>query len=230
VSKTVLFNGAQIVLPGGYSRVDASQFNNTPLTGTGIVGLIGSADDGEPHTVQTFFTASAVKAFYGSGDLVEAAAMVASPGNDDIITNGAAAIVCYKVNNSTRASRTIAPFVFTSRKYGLFANNVQIGVAAPAGTQRIVTVTDIDAYGATITEVSPTLGSTPRFAIQYIGAGSAATLTTSATQFTTTVTGGGAGEGLTLNFADFPNLAVMLQYIASYAPNGVNVYSITSIV
>jgi len=230
MSKRVLFNGAVLVRPGAATKIDASQFQNIILAGLGIVGLIGTADGGQPRTVQVFNSADAVKQFYQSGDIVEAAAMVADPSNDPRIPNGAAAIVCYKVNNSTQAARTVAPFVFTSRKYGLLANNIQVGITVPSGSQRVVTVTDIDAFGTTVTETSPTLGTTARFAIQYTGAGSAATLTTTATQLTTNITGGGANEALTLNFADFPNLAVMLQFIAAYAPNGVQVYSVTSIV
>lgn len=228
MSKRVLFNGAVLVRPGAATKIDASQFQNIVLSGLGIVGLIGEADGGQPRTVNIFTSPDAVKTFYRSGDLVEAAQMVADPSNDPRIPNGAATIVCYKVNLSTQASRTVSPFIFTSRQYGVLANNIQVAVANPGGTQRVVTVTDIDSFGQVITETSPTLGTSGRFTIQYVGAGSAATLTTTATGLTTTVTGD-AGANLAITFADFPNLAVMLQYIAAWA-GGTGVYQVTSII
>lgn len=228
MSKRVLFNGAVLVRPGAATKIDASQFQNIILAGLGIVGLIGTADGGQPRTVQAFNSPDGVRQFYQSGDLVEAAAMVADPSNDPRVPNGASAIVCYKVNNSTQATRTIAPFVFTSRKYGILTNNVQVGVSVPSGTQRVVTVTDIDAFGTVITETSPTLGTTARFAIQYTGAAASSTLTTTATTIATTNAGG--VDQFSLNFADFPNLAVMLQFIASISNAGTPVYSVTSIV
>src|SRR5882724_1082539 len=115
----VLFNGQQIVRPGAYTQIDASQFQSTVLQGLGIVALIGEADQGTPRTALSFLTAADVRKTYVSGDLVEAAAMVADPSGDPRIPTGAQQIVCYKVNGSTRSTLTSAPFTFTSLQWGV---------------------------------------------------------------------------------------------------------------
>jgi hypothetical protein len=213
MSMQVLFNGQVLVRPGAYTKIDASQFQNTTLNGLGIVGLIGEADQGQPHTVQSFLTAADVKAFYVSGDLVEAAAMVANPSADQRIPTGAQQIVCYKMNASTQSALTAAPFVFTSLQYGVAMNNITFG-AATSGSGYIVTIQTLDAFHNLISEVSPVLGATGKLTIQYTGAGSAATLTTTTTTLATTVTGA-AGDDLNLNFADYPTLAQLIQAIAA---------------
>lgn len=209
----VLFNGAQIVRPGAYTQIDASQFQNTTLQGLGIVGLVGEADQGKPRVVQSFLTASDVRKTYVSGDIVEAAAMVADPSGDPRIPTGAQQIVCYKVNGSTQSTLTAAPFTFTSLQWGVLQNNITVAIAV-SSPGFVVTISNLDAFGNLIQEISPIVGGTGKFTIQYTGAGSAATLTTTATTLTTTVTGA-AGDNLSLNFSDYPSLALLLQAIAA---------------
>lgn len=208
----VLFNGQVLVRPGAYTQIDASQFQNTVLSGLGIVGLIGEADQGKPRSVQSFLTPADVKAFYVSGDLVEAAAMAADPSADPRIPTGAQQIVCYKVNSSTQSALTAAPFVFTSLQYGILMNNITTGIVASGGGF-IVTIQTLDAFNNLVSQVSPVLGATGKFTIQYTGAAVASTLTTTATTLTTTNTG--AVDQLSLNFADYPNLTQLLQAIAA---------------
>ena len=218
MSKRVLFNGAVLVRPGASTKIDASQFQNIALSGLGVVGLIGEADSGESRTVQVFTSPQGVKNFYRSGDLVEAAQMVADPGNDPRIPAGAQTIVCYKVNNSTKSTLAHgAAFVYSSVQYGLRANNVKVGVATDGGSGRIITITDLDDFGVEISEVSPTLGLTGKFTIQYVGAGSACTITISATTLTTSVTAGPGGENLAITFADWNNLGEIIRYIDGLA-------------
>lgn len=213
MTTSILFNGQQIVRPGAYTQIDASQFQSTVLQGLGIVGLIGEAEQGQPRVVQSFLSPSDVRKTYVSGDLVEAAAMVADPSSDARIPAGAQQIVCYKVNNSTQSTVTSAPFTFTSRQWGVPQNNITIAIAV-SSPGFVVTVTSLDEFGNLLPEVSPIVGGAGKFTIQYTGAGSAATLTTTATTLTTVVTGA-AGDNLNLNFADYPTLAKLLQAIAA---------------
>lgn len=209
----VLFNGQVLVRPGAYTQIDASQFQNTVLQGLGIVGLIGEADQGPPHITLSFLAAPDVRKTYTSGDLVEAAAMVADPSGDQRIPGGAQQIVCYKVNASTRSTATSAPFTFNSLQWGVRQNNITVAVTT-SSPGFVVTVTNLDESGQQILEVSPILAGTGKFTIQYTGAGSAATLTTTATTLSTTVTGA-VPDNLALNFADYPNLSQLLQAIAA---------------
>lgn len=215
MSRSVLFNGAQIVRAGASTKIDASQFADIVLSGLGIIGLIGEADGGQPRTVNTFLSSADVKTFYKSGDLVEAAAMAADPSNDNIIQTGAQQIVCYKVNNSTQSALTYAgTFTFTSLQYGVLQNNITINIVAGTGTSRIVTISTLDDFGALQQEVTPELGGTGYFTVQYTGTGSASTMTITATTLTTTCTGATA-DNLTLNFSDYPTLSALLQAITA---------------
>lgn len=209
----VLFNGAQIVRPGAYTQIDASQFQNTVLQGLGIVGLIGEAEQGQPRVVQSFLTPTDVRKTYVAGDLVEAAAMVADPSNDPRVPTGAQQIVCYKVNGSTRSTAAAAPFTFTSRQWGVLQNNITVAIAVSA-PGFVITVTNLDEFGSLVTEVSTVVAGTGKFTLHYTGAGAAATLTVNATTLTTNVTAL-AADNLNLSFADYPTLDKLIQAIVA---------------
>lgn len=216
MSQRVLFNGAVLVRPGAATKIDASQFQNVVLDGIGIVGLIGEAESGVPHSIQVFNSAQAVQAYYASGDLVEAAQISAQPANDNRLGSGATTIVCYKMNNSTPATLNAGSpttLQFTSILQGIRANNNTIAISDGGSSSRIVTATTTDLYGNTITETSPQLGLTGYFTIQYVGSGSAATMTITSTQLTTTVTGA-SGDNLTIVFANYRSLNDIIIAIA----------------
>ena len=103
----VLFNGVVLVKPSGASRVDASLFASAGLAGVGVVGLIGEAEGGEPNTLQVFTTPERARQTFRSGPLAKMAALAFQPANDPRIPGGAQQIVCIKVNQSTRATRTL---------------------------------------------------------------------------------------------------------------------------
>ncbi len=215
MSRRVLFNGAQLVRPGAATKIDASQFQNILLDGIGIVGLIGEAESGTPRTIQVFNSPGGVKDFYRSGDLVEAAQIASQPANDTRLNAGATTIVCYKINASTPATFAASGTItFTSLLQGILANNNTVALADGGTSTRVVTMTTTDLFGNVITETSPLLGGTGKFAIQYTGAGSAATMTITATTLTTTVTGATA-DSLTIPFADYRTLGDVLSRIIS---------------
>ncbi len=218
MSQFVLFNGAVLVRPGASTKIDASQFQNVALSGIGIVGLVGEADGGEPRTVQVFTSPAGVKAFYGSGNLVDAAAIAAQPGNDPRIPAGAQQIVTYKVNNSTHASLVHGPHLFESLQYGIDMN--QITVALAVGTtanERIITITDLDDFGALITEVSPSLGGTGKFSIQYTGAATAAAITITDTSIVVVTSAPNVpADDLTISFDNFSNLNDIINFINNH--------------
>jgi hypothetical protein len=223
MSRRVLFNGAVLIRPGAATKIDASQFENIALGGLGIVGLIGEAHGGESRVVKVFTDAPSVRAHYLKGDLVEAAAIAADPSNDQRITAGASVIVCYKVNNGVQASLSVdtGKVVFKDRNYGLPGNSITVANAVGTGSSRIVTVETLDAFGVLQTETSPELGATGKFKVQYVGAGSACTLTLvyagSVMTLTTAVTGGPGGEALNLSSVNYPKLSDLIRAIDALA-------------
>lgn len=229
MSRSVLFNSSVLTRPGAYSKIDASRFSNILLGGNGTVGIIGDADDGPPRTLQVFSGqaggVSAIKSLYRSGDIVEAANILADPGNDDRIPTGAQQIVVYKVNGGTHSSLTKAPFVFQSRGWGVLMNNTAAALSVGStSNERVLTVSGIDNNGLALTEISPSLGGTGKFAIQYTGAGSAATMTISATTLSTTVTGATA-DNLSISFADYTTLQDIITFIGN-----TGVYSVATLI
>ena len=219
----VLFNGAVLVRPGASTKIDASQFQNIVLNGLGTVGLVGEADGGAPHQILISTSPEDVKAEYVSGDLVEAAAIVAAPGNDPRIPAGAATIVTYKVNASTQAqyAHPVSPntiHTFKSKRWGLAANLISVALAVgTTANERVVTITAPDAFGVLTSEVSPSLGGTGKFTMQYVGASTACTVTITATTLTTTTASPNTpAEDLNLNLADFASLSDLVTYINNH--------------
>jgi hypothetical protein len=227
MSQRVLFNGAVLVRPGAATKIDASQFENIALGGLSTVGLIGEAVGGQPRTVQVFTTAAAVKAFYKSGDLVQAARMVADPANDPRLPTGAQAIVCYKINNSTQATLSKnGTHLFTSLQYGLSTNSITVALAVGAGSERIITITDIADDGTLVNEVSPALGGVGKFSIQYVGTATACTIVITATTLTlTTASPNVPADDMTLTLSNFRNLAELIRFIDAHVS-----YTCTSLI
>lgn len=229
MTRQVLFNAAVLTRPGAYTKVDASQFNNVALLGLGVVGLIGNADGGVPRVTQVFNSAAAVKAAYRSGDLVEAAGIVCDPDNDNIIKTGAQTIITYKVNGGTQASFTHdTTFLFQSRDYGLFTNSIQVQITSSSGALRTIQITGLDTNSNLVTETSPEFGDPTKygkFAIQYVGAGTVATMTITSTTLTTTITGGPGGEALNITFANYASLNDILFFISGFPA-----YTVTTLI
>lgn len=229
MTRQVLFNSAVLTRPGAYTKIDASQFENIILGGNGTVGIIGDADDGPPRSLQVFSGqaggAAAIKNLYRSGDIVEAAQILADPSNDALLPTGAQQIVVYKVNGGTRATLTKAPFVLSSAGWGAAQNNTSVALSVGStSNERVLTVSGTDSQGFLVQEISPSLGATGKFAIQYTGAGSAAAMTIDATSLTIAVTGAVA-DGVTILFADYPTLQAVLTFITNKG-----VYTVSSLI
>jgi len=220
MSRQVLFNGAVLVRPGAYTKIDASQFQSIVLNGIGVVGIIGNADGGQPRVVQIFNSAAAVKAAYRSGDIVEAAGILCNPGNDDLIPAGAQTIVTYKVNNGTQATLAAAPFTFTSKDWGLSQNSINVQLTSQGGNLRTFISQGLDQLSNLIVETSPQFGDPTKygkFTLKYNGTGTAATVTITSTTLTTTVTAGPGSENLAITFANFASLNDILFFINGFA-------------
>lgn len=227
MARQILFNGSVLTRPGAYTKIDASQFQNVALLGIGVVGIIGNADGGPPQVLNVFSDASSVKSTYRSGDLVEAAQMLSDPTSDDIIVTGAQTIVCYKVNAGTHSTLAAAPFTFTSRDWGIPTNSINVQITSSSGNLRTATVMGLNQLGTVVTEVSPEFGDPTKygkFTIQYVGAGSVATMAITATGLTTTVTGA-AGDNLAITFSSFNSLNDLIFFI-----DGLAAYTCTALI
>lgn len=107
MSRSVTFNGVTRFRPGGITRVNADALNQIGVTAGGVLGLIGEADGGAPGSESGLISlrspASAVELFR-SGPLVNAIKLAFQSSGDPLIPGGAAEVVVYKTNQSTKSS------------------------------------------------------------------------------------------------------------------------------
>lgn len=178
------FNGASIRKPGAYSRTETILSGGFPLAPTGVVGIVGEAEGGEPGSsagVLTFTSEDigALVQTYKSGPLVDAARLLVGPGRDARVPNGASQIRVYKTNASTQSSIDLSNGTdvllnITSSNYGEDENLVNIKVEAGAANAdaRLITV----AKGELVEELSENLRQ-DWLDIQHTGAAATATIT-----------------------------------------------------
>lgn len=114
--------------------------------------------------------------------------------------------------NGATSGSPVNVIKFLARGWGVDWNGITITATDPSPTsaKRVLTITRI-VDGQTKTQVSPELGEERRFSIEHIGAGTTVTMTLSATQIVLTSNVG--AESLTLNFADYPTLDLLLAQI-----------------
>lgn len=165
------FGGKNIVVPGAYSVIDASQLQGTSVSSQGIVALLGTAEGGVPLTVdKTYDLSGAQKAQsqYRSGDLRTAALFCFDPSLDEAVPGGAQSIVPVKVNPATQSIATLAdsltnPSVdLTSVDYGLFTSQINITVAAGTNRGKLITIHFED-----VIESFDDVGGLPAFSALY---------------------------------------------------------------
>jgi hypothetical protein len=168
---SVYFGGRNIVVPGAYSVIDASQLQSTSISSTGIVALVGTAEGGVPLTVdKTYDLSNPQKAQkqYRSGDLRTASLFAFDPSLDEAVPGGAQMIVPVKVNPATQSIATLAdalaaPSVdLTSVDYGLFTSQINLSVAAGTDRGKLITITFED-----VVETFDDVGGLPAFSALY---------------------------------------------------------------
>lgn len=215
----VLFNGATLIRPGGATKIDASAFQGSGIAGVGTVGLVGESSGGEPGVLQIFSSPAAAKAVLRDGALADAVSLAFAPMKDPRVPGGASRVVCVRTNTGTQASLVLlrgatAVLTLKSKDYGAHANRLSASLTSSGGGL-IAEVKFVDGQRVT-TETSQVLGATAEMTVQYVGAGSACSLTIDGTSIRTTVTGAPA-DNLTLAYSDFASLADLITFVNNHA-------------
>ena len=218
MTRQVLFNGAVLVRAGGATRVDASAFQNLGLGGLGTVGLIGEAEGGVPGQVYVFSSPQQMVGTFRSGPLADAADLVFRPMNDTRVPGGAQSCIAIKVNQSVGSTLNLSgggqiQINAKSLDAGAHTNRLQTQISTVGGG-KVVQNTFQDGP-STIVETSPPLGAAPDFLVEYVGTGTAATMTVNGTTLTTTCTGA-TGDNLNLQLSAYGTLADVLGAIAQH--------------
>lgn len=203
---------SQHYIPGGYSRLDFVKSTGGLVSINNVV-IFGDCRGGQPNVIQWFTGAAEAEKVLRSGPLLDALRMAFRPGGDLVPQK----IGAWRVNPGTKSSRQhlkgANPMITVSSwDWGLHANQIRSKLEAGSVQGKKLTISftgQPDQVFDNIYRAS--------IQLQYIGAGSACSMSISKTSLTSTVTGGPGGENLNLDFASFPTL----QDLVSYINNGV---------
>ena len=146
---SIFFNGRRIVVPQVASRIDASALDAVGPSAVGIVALIGTAEGGEPLTVDVendLTNPQGAQDQYRSGDLRTGALFAFNPSQDEAIPGGAQRVIPIKVNPSTQSTAQLADdnaaasVDLTSRDWGQFTEqiNIDVGTGTNQGKQIVI--------------------------------------------------------------------------------------------
>lgn len=206
---------SQHYIPGAYSRRNFIA-NEGGGVSAGNVAILGYSELAEPNKLLVFSSANEARAALMSGEGLDAVVQAFSPG--DGITPQEIGFI--RVNPGTQSSRVIqksavTTFTLNSFSYGVPMNQIRLKFSAGtlAGTYKLET----EYRGET--EEEDNIGQ-ETLSIQYVGTGSAATMTIDSTTLATTVTGGPGSEDLSITLADYPTISELVEYI-----NNLSVYT-----
>jgi hypothetical protein len=153
----IVFNGAQIILPGAYSKIDASELVPSSQGLATVLSIIGDATGGTPGVPYFFRSGDQAKAVLRSGDLLDAIRMAFSP-SLNTEEGGADLIVAIRTNPATQSTLALVAtagtgITLTSRDYGLWTTSIQASVAAGSVSGKKITIQYADPNLGTIIEV-----------------------------------------------------------------------------
>lgn len=207
MSQIQLFNGVRLAQPGAASKFDADSFDGLASTGVGTVALVGEALGGKPGEVIAFNSAAAMKRYFRSGPLVDAANIIFNPLNDSRVNGGPSLVLAYKTNTGAQAYKTLGDgtgnvLKLLAQDYGAHTNKIKVKVETYNSTGRKITVTFYDGPAAPSPEIIYVDG-TAKFSIYYDAAGVTGAGGTAGTtpRISTTVGSDGLISTIALNFA-----------------------------
>lgn len=136
MSIKINFNGTSIIAPGAYSVLNTDLLTTSQLGESGIVGIVGEADAGQPGVLDIITAGQfqSAKRRYKSGPIARAIQLLANPSNDPAIPGGASTIIVYKTNASTQAAKNLVHdlaassgiIALTDRNWGVDGNKINI--------------------------------------------------------------------------------------------------------
>lgn len=178
MAKFITFNGVTLYHPGGLTKVDAAGMSQVAAGASGIVGVIGEADYGQPFDpdtpkVYTFTDPDAAVNTFKSGPLADAIDFLFNPSNDVRIPGGAQTVIAIKSNIDTQSSTSAAnqvnnavSFTLKSKAYGKYSTSISTKVALNGSDTDTLDVTVTDGHTNTVETFTQICG-TPLLDIQY---------------------------------------------------------------
>lgn len=215
------FAGRLINVPGTYTK---RLFPNEQGSGavTGLAVIMGEASKGgipfdaftDIEDVLNVVTGQAQALnLFGGGDIYYGAEFYLTPTNDDRFNTPGEA-VCIVVNQMTQAVTTLDDGIpneiieIAFNVWGTDGNLAAIKLSTGTNTGKLLEVIH---RGESLLNQDDIILSL--FDIQYIGSGSAATMTINATTLSTVVTAGDPSDTLAITLADYPDLGSLINFI-----------------
>lgn len=216
------FEGIETAVPGVYSKSEFPPSTGASGVSLNTVAIIGPSLGGIPYNASGLedsqkvnvvtSTAQALNILQGDAAYYMTEFYL-SPTKDPNLNLPTRALVfnVRQLVQGTAVVQSTGPvdtIELTSTRYGTLANQLSRKIEAGTALGHKVTV---KFRGETIAEKDNV--ALEYLEIQYTGAGTAATMTISATQLTTSVTGGPGGEDLTLAFTEFQRVGDLVNFI-----------------
>ena len=214
VQPAVFQSGGQIsqhYIPGGYSRLNFVKGAGGLVSASNGV-IIGDCRGGEPNKLLWFRSPAEAKETLREGPLLDAMRLAFNPG-EGLVPQRLASL---RVNPGLQASRILKNGSDTmidvpAWDWGLHTNQVKMKLEAGTTSGKKLSVQF--QLNEAVVEDNVEKES---FEIQYSGAGTAATMTITKTQLTTTCTGA-SEDDLTILFSAFPTIEDIVNYINDQA-------------
>ena len=216
--------GSIVEIVSGSGTILAKIGHSVGVTnGTGDVADIKAVTAAEAKTVIDADVTGATVTINGDNTISIVSDTTGGGSSIEVEAVGVFAIFGFDNNvNSGSAASPSDVIDLVSTDYGTPANQIKVKIETGTTVGKRVTVTQGD--------VTQTKDNVERksFDLQYVGAGSAATVTIDSTSLTTTITGGPGGEDLTLLFADYPTLKEMIDFIDTQATYTASLVDVSS--
>lgn len=222
------FDGSEIIFPGSYVKRTFDGNFATQGTLGNVIYILGESDAGIPYNATDYDGTTALPAkekvnvltrlqdaydVLISGELFDAARFAFQPAVDSQYTPPPV-INCVRVNQATRASRTLEKssvdvLKLHSELFGLEANKIATKISAATTSGKKVEVR----YNGTTTTVDNI--EQIDFEIQYTGDATTATMTINATTISTTLAGDQTDGSLDLSLtkAQYSTIGEVVDYI-----------------
>jgi hypothetical protein len=161
VATSIYVNNRVTSVPGVYSTIDATGLAQVGLSATGIVAVLGTAQNGVPYTAAGTDAGNLPRATYpqqlrqlfGSGDVLEAGMMLFDPSSDPNVLGGAQIVIPVQVNPAAAATFDLVATTGDSLKVSSKAHG-------PAANAITVTVATGSSSGVKLTVKNPSTNAT----------------------------------------------------------------------
>ena len=163
MAKFITFNGVTLVHPGGLTKIDADGMAQVGGGVSGVVGVIGEADYGQPYNPTTaaddgvepkvyqFTDPQSMSDTFKSGPLADAVDFLFNPSNDVRIPGGVQRVIALKSNLDTQSSAVAQNIVgdavactLKSVVYGKNTNSIALTTSVNAADGNTIDVSIVD--------------------------------------------------------------------------------------